>query len=111
MTVDGVRAVTCRLAGIEAELEGALAADLGNRDSIRRLVTRITGIQRTIETAGPPGTRRARRRFRHASRELQAFIGVVSRGSKSGKISVGVGERVLARAADARGKILPLQKS
>ena len=108
--LEDVPAVTCRLDTLAADLQSAAADDLGGSGAQKKYVKQIGGVHRTVDAAGPPGNARARKKFKRAGRQLQAFINGVTRGQRRHKITVGLGDRLLKTANDAKGVILPFQK-
>jgi hypothetical protein len=72
------------------------------------LLAKVGAVHRTIDGAGTPGTAKARRKFKHAGRQLQLFINAVTHAR--GKISAGIGDKLLGTANLAKSKLLPFQK-
>ena len=108
--VEGVRAVTCRLDTIEFDLQAVTPDEVGGAQTQSRLVDQVRTIRQSVDAAGAPGTPRARRKFKRAGRQLQAFMKAVARGQKRGKIAPGIAETVLTSAGDVKARILPFQK-
>lgn len=103
-----MRTITCRLDTIQADLQASSPADVGGAATQKRLLGQVGAVHRTVDSAGTPGSARAKRRFRRAGRQLKLFINAVARGRSRGKIAAAVGDEILGVAGQARGMILPL---
>jgi hypothetical protein len=101
--------VLCRLAGIDAALNGATNQQVrgGTRRSLTKRVGRARGMVTAADRIG--GGAKAARRLRKARGVLGGFVKSVRAGQRKRRIDRTIGGEISGLAREARSRLVPLE--
>jgi alkylation response protein AidB-like acyl-CoA dehydrogenase len=102
-SITGFDGVVCRLDLVDATLHGP---PLASRQLTTRLQRKLAKARTFVEAARKTTSKRTVRR---ADKALAAFIAVIKRSQRSGRLAYAVAEELLARSTDAAAQLRPLR--
>jgi hypothetical protein len=95
---------------MDADLQAVAPDMVGGPRARTKLLGKLSTMRRTVDQAGEPGSRKAKRKFKTAGRQLQQFIGTVAKGQRKQKIKEPIASRLLTTADATKQQLLPLQR-
>jgi hypothetical protein len=93
---------------MDADLQ-AVSPDLVGGPSARtKLLSKVGTIRRTVDSAGEPGSKKAKRKFKAAGRQMNKLIATVTKGQRKGKIKEPIAGRLLTAGGAVKQQLQPL---